>query len=79
MMFGLPAGALAMYHTAKDNKKKMQQVSDCGTFASFFTGVTGPLNSPSSPGSGPLCCPCTADGCLLAVAAMSPCNRRVQF
>ena len=23
MMFGLPAAALAMYHTAKDNKKKV--------------------------------------------------------
>lgn len=44
MMFGLPAVALAMYHTAKPGKKKVAYglllaVAVC----SFFTGVTEPL------------------------------------
>ena len=44
MMFGLPATALAMYHTAKPGKKKVAYglllaVAVC----SFFTGVTEPL------------------------------------
>lgn len=44
MMFGLPGAALAMYHTAKDNKKKITagillSVSLC----SFLTGVTEPM------------------------------------
>ena len=44
MMFGLPAAALAMYHTAKPGKKKVAYglllaVAVC----SFFTGVTEPL------------------------------------
>lgn len=44
MMFGLPAAALAMYHTAKDTKKKeaaglLMSVA----VASFFNGVTEPL------------------------------------
>ena len=44
MMFGLPAGALAMYHTAKDNKKKVAAgLLIAAAFASFFTGVTEPL------------------------------------
>lgn len=44
MMFGLPAGALAMYHTAKDNKKKIAYgLLMAGAFAAFFTGVTEPL------------------------------------
>ena len=44
MMFGLPAGALAMYHTAKDNKKKIAAgLLIAAAFASFFTGVTEPL------------------------------------
>lgn len=44
MMFGLPAAALAMYHTAKDNKKKtVASLLMAAAFASFFTGVTEPL------------------------------------
>ena len=44
MMFGLPAAALAMYHTAKDNKKKaIAGLLLAAGLASFFTGVTEPL------------------------------------
>lgn len=44
MMFGLPAGALAMYHTAKDNKKKVAAgLLGAAALSSFFTGVTEPL------------------------------------
>lgn len=44
MMFGLPAGALAMYHTAKDSKKKaVYGLLLAGALSSFFTGVTEPL------------------------------------
>ncbi|CAM3913916.1 N-acetylglucosamine-specific PTS transporter subunit IIBC [Mesobacillus zeae] len=44
MMFGLPAAALAMYHTAKDKKKKqVYALMLAAGFASFFTGVTEPL------------------------------------
>ena len=44
MMFGLPAGALAMYHTAKDSKKKTAaSLLLAGSLASFFTGITEPL------------------------------------
>ena len=44
MMFGLPAGALAMYHTAKDNKKKaVYGLLLAAGLSSFFTGVTEPL------------------------------------
>ena len=44
MMFGLPAGALAMYHTAKDNKKKVVYgLLLAAALSSFFTGVTEPL------------------------------------
>ena len=44
MMFGLPAAALAMYHTAKDNKKKVVAgLLLASGLASFFTGVTEPL------------------------------------
>lgn len=44
MMFGLPAGALAMYHTAKDNKKKVVYgLLLAASISSFFTGVTEPL------------------------------------
>lgn len=44
MMFGLPAAALAMYHTAKDNKRKIAAglLLSAG-FSAFFTGVTEPL------------------------------------
>ena len=44
MMFGLPAGALAMYHTAKDNKKKVAAgLLMAAALSSFFTGVTEPM------------------------------------
>lgn len=44
MMFGLPAGALAMYHTAKDKKKKaVYGILLAGALSAFFTGVTEPL------------------------------------
>lgn len=44
MMFGLPAGALAIYQTAKPEKKKATaSLMLAAAFASFFTGVTEPL------------------------------------
>lgn len=44
MMFGLPAAALAMYHTAKDHKKKsVAALMFAAGFAAFFTGVTEPI------------------------------------
>ncbi|WP_174616135.1 N-acetylglucosamine-specific PTS transporter subunit IIBC [Virgibacillus ihumii] len=44
MMFGLPAAALAMYHTAKTKRKKQTaSLMLAAGFASFFTGVTEPL------------------------------------
>lgn len=44
MMFGLPAAALAMYHCAKDNKKKIAYgLLLAAALSSFFTGVTEPL------------------------------------
>ncbi|WP_338779840.1 N-acetylglucosamine-specific PTS transporter subunit IIBC [Metabacillus sp. FJAT-52054] len=44
MMFGLPAAALAMYHTAKTkNKKQVASLMLAAGVASFFTGVTEPL------------------------------------
>lgn len=44
MMFGLPAAALAMYHTAKTKRKKQAaSLMLAAAFASFFTGVTEPL------------------------------------
>jgi PTS system N-acetylglucosamine-specific IIC component len=44
MMFGLPAGALAMYHTAKTGQKKAAaSLLLAGSLASFFTGITEPL------------------------------------
>ena len=44
MMFGLPAAALAMYHTAKENKKKVAAgLLMAAALSSFFTGVTEPL------------------------------------
>lgn len=44
MMFGLPAGALAMYHTAKNKKKKVVYgLLLAAAISSFFTGVTEPL------------------------------------
>ena len=44
MMFGLPGAALAMYHTAKTNKKKIAAgILMSAALCSFFTGVTEPL------------------------------------
>lgn len=44
MMFGLPAAALAMYHTAKSNKKKIAAgLLGAAALCSFLTGVTEPL------------------------------------
>ncbi|MBS4206733.1 N-acetylglucosamine-specific PTS transporter subunit IIBC [Bacillus sp. FJAT-50079] len=44
MMFGLPAAGLAMYHTAKTaRKKQVASLMLAGGFASFFTGVTEPI------------------------------------
>lgn len=44
MMFGLPAAALAMYHTAKDHKKKVAGgLLLAAAISSFFTGVTEPM------------------------------------
>ena len=44
MMFGLPGAALAMYQTAKDNKKKLAaSLLGAAALCSFFTGVTEPL------------------------------------
>ncbi len=45
MMFGLPAAALAMYHTVKDvSKKKFAAgVYGSGGFTSFLTGITEPI------------------------------------
>ncbi|WP_042346574.1 N-acetylglucosamine-specific PTS transporter subunit IIBC [Bacillus massiliigorillae] len=44
MMFGLPAAALAIYHTAKPSKKKqIAALMMAAAFAAFFTGVTEPL------------------------------------
>lgn len=44
MMFGLPGAALAMYRCArKENKKKVGAILFSASLASFFTGVTEPL------------------------------------
>ncbi|WP_226038573.1 N-acetylglucosamine-specific PTS transporter subunit IIBC [Aquibacillus saliphilus] len=44
MMFGLPAAGLAMYHTAKTKRKKQAaSLLLAAGFASFFTGVTEPM------------------------------------
>lgn len=44
MMFGLPAACLAMYHTAKSDKKKIVfGLLASAAFCSFFTGVTEPI------------------------------------
>ena len=44
MMFGLPGACLAMYKTAKSNKAKaVYGLMISAAFASFFTGVTEPI------------------------------------
>ncbi|SMC25525.1 PTS system, N-acetylglucosamine-specific IIC component [Andreprevotia lacus DSM 23236] len=44
MMFGLPGAALAIYQTAKpEHKARVASIMMAAAFASFFTGVTEPL------------------------------------
>lgn len=44
MMFGLPAAALAMYHTARPGRKKVAfGLLASAAFCSFLTGITEPL------------------------------------
>lgn len=44
MMFGLPGACLAMWRTAKDkNKKVVLGIMMSAAFASFFTGITEPI------------------------------------
>jgi PTS system N-acetylglucosamine-specific IIC component len=44
MMFGLPAACLAMVHTAKSTKKKVAaSLLFSGAIASFFVGITEPI------------------------------------
>lgn len=44
VMFGLPAACLAMYHTAKpERKKQVASLMLAAGFAAFFTGVTEPV------------------------------------
>lgn len=44
MMFGIPGAALAMYHTAKTNKKKVAAgLLGAAALCSFLTGVTEPF------------------------------------
>lgn len=43
-MFGLPAAALAMYHTAKpENRGKIKGLLISGVIATFVTGITEPI------------------------------------
>mgnify|MGYP000081263890 CR=1 FL=1 len=44
MMFGLPGACLAIYHAAKlENKARVASLMIAAGFASFFTGVTEPI------------------------------------
>lgn len=44
MMFGLPGAALAIYHCAwPENRSKVAGIMLAAAFASFFTGITEPL------------------------------------
>lgn len=44
MMFGLPGAALAIYHCARpENRSKVAGIMLAAAFASFFTGITEPL------------------------------------
>ena len=44
MMFGLPGAALAIYHTARpENKVRVASIMVAASLASFFTGITEPL------------------------------------
>jgi len=43
-MWGLPAAAIAIWHTAKPEKRKMiGSIMVCGALTSFLTGITEPL------------------------------------
>ncbi|WP_256072926.1 PTS transporter subunit EIIC, partial [Staphylococcus aureus] len=45
MMFGLPAAALALYHTAKpENKKVVAGLMGSAALTSLLTGITEPLD-----------------------------------
>lgn len=44
MMFGLPGAALAIYHCARfENRNQVAGIMMAAAFASFFTGITEPL------------------------------------
>ncbi|GGA96833.1 PTS glucose transporter subunit IIBC [Macrococcus hajekii] len=44
MMFGMPAAALAMYHTAKtEQKKRVAGLMLAGSVSAFFVGITEPI------------------------------------
>lgn len=44
MMFGMPAAALAMYHTAKtEQKKRVAGLLLAGSVSAFFVGITEPI------------------------------------
>lgn len=44
MMFGLPGAALAIYHCSRpENRSKVAGIMLAAAFASFFTGITEPL------------------------------------
>lgn len=44
MMFGLPGAALAIYHCARpENRNRVAGIMIAAAFASFFTGITEPL------------------------------------
>ena len=43
MMFGIPAAALAMYHTAKTNQKTSLRLVLASSVSAFFVGVTEPI------------------------------------
>ncbi len=44
MMFGLPGAALAIYHCARpENRSRVAGIMLAAAFASFFTGITEPL------------------------------------
>ena len=43
MMFGVPAAALAMYHTAKTNQKTSLCLVLASSVSAFFVGVTEPI------------------------------------
>lgn len=44
-MFGLPGAALAIYHTATENKKKIALAMTIAALTSFFSGITEPIEA----------------------------------